>query len=201
MGIVNDLLNGVLIHELERFKQATSIFWLFKIYTVKKLVYLVLFLVTFHVISQEKEGAIKDLALNYMKAYSNWDYAKMNTFYTDSIHFKDPTAQEVFGLGYDLVGKDKVTTFFKSIFPNALPEHLSFIIKEHFVSGSHVVVNATFNLILPEGWYGGGRSGKIFVSVPLVTILRFQGEKIMMHHDYVDYNSYLKQIRLQTNQE
>lgn len=150
---------------------------------------------------QAKKDNITDLAIQYLSAYSDWDVAKMKTFYSDSIHFKDPTAIEAFNSDYDVVGKEKVAAKFKSVFPDVLPEHVSFNIKTHFKSGTFVIINSTFELILPKSWYGDAASGKIFVSVPMITILRFKDQKIISHQDYVDYDSYNKQISFQLKKE
>lgn len=166
---------------------------------------LILFcLISFNVFSQtntkEKQAKkvdIINLATQYISAYSDWDVAKMKTFYSDSIHFNDPTAIEVFNSDYDVVGKEKVANKFKSVFPDIKPEYVSFNIKSHFKSGTFVIINSTFELILPKSWYGDAASGKIFVSVPMVTILRFKEQKIISHQDYVDYDSYNKQISYQ----
>ena len=136
-------------------------------------------------------------ALAYIEAYSKWDVDKMKKFYADSIHFHDPTAVEAFDAKYNVKGKDKVAKLFKNIFQNSLPEHISFKVNNYFSSGSFVVINTTFNLILPKSWYGDKANGKIFVSVPAVTILRFSKGKIISHKDYFDYDSYKKQISFQ----
>lgn len=155
-------------------------------------------LTSLNVVSQnDATNRNTDIALQYMKAYSAWDVAKMKTFYSDSIQFKDPTAVETFNSNYDAIGKEKVAAIFKGVFPDALPEYVSFNVKEHFKSGSFVVINSTFQLILPKSWNGDTASEKIFVSVPMVTILRFKNQKIISHKDYVDYDSYKQQISLQ----
>lgn len=166
---------------------------------------LILFcLISFNVFSQAnvkekqvKKDNITDLAIQYMAAYSDWNVSKMKTFYSDSIHFNDPTAIEAFNSDYNVVGKEKVANKFKSVFPDIPPEYVSIRIKEHFKSGSFIIMNLTFELILPKSWYGDAATGEIFVSVPMVTILKFKDLKIMSHQDYVDYDSYNKQISYQ----
>jgi hypothetical protein len=37
-----------------------------------------------------------------MQAYSDWDYEKMSTYYHDSIHFVDPTAQVAFKQKFEI---------------------------------------------------------------------------------------------------
>ena len=170
-----------------------------------RIAFIVLCLVPISIFSQtenntnqkKKTFKIANLALQYMEAYSNWDSHKMKTFYSDSIHFKDPTALEIFGPQYDALGKENVANVFKNVFPEKLPDYINFKVKDYFESGTYVVINSDFEFVLPKAWYGDKASGKIFVSVPLVTILRFKDEKISSHQDFVDYNSYRKQISLQ----
>nr|WP_298924599.1 nuclear transport factor 2 family protein [uncultured Allomuricauda sp.] len=151
--------------------------------------------------AQVSQDSLSKMALDYMSAYSEWNVEKMGAFYKDSVHFKDPTAVEAFQTNFDLVGKDKVMSLLKSVFPDAPPEYASFKVKEHFVSGTHAIINSNFELVLPKSWFGDSALGKIFVSVPMVTILKFDEKKISSHFDYVDYNSYQKQISFQVKEK
>lgn len=164
---------------------------------MRKTLYFLIFLFSLSASSQSKPSSIKSLALSYMKAYGDWDYNKMSTFYSDSIHFKDPTAIEAFGSNFDQIGKEKVRALFKSIFPDKLPEHVAFLVKDIFVSGTYAIVNSDYELILPSSWSGDKSHGKIFVRIPIITILKFDKGKISSHKDYADYDSYKKQIALQ----
>ncbi len=165
---------------------------------MRNILYTLMFLFALNANSQNKTPSIKSLSLSYMKAYGDWDYKKMGTFYSDSIHFQDPTAIEAFASSnFDLVGKEKVVGLFKSIFPDKLPEHVAFRVKDLFVSGSYAVISSYYELLLPKSWYKEKADGKIFINIPIVTILRFNKGKIISHSDYADYNAYKKQISLQ----
>jgi limonene-1,2-epoxide hydrolase len=72
-----------------------------------------------------------------------------------------------------------------------------FKLNSHFKSDNFVIINSTFESILPDEWFGNNANGKVFVSLPIVTILKFVGDKIISHTDYADYNTYKKQIQLQ----
>ena len=147
--------------------------------------------------AQNETKTIEELALGYMAAYSEWNPQKMGSFYADSVQFKDPTALEVFGPKFNVQGKDELVELMAGIFPDGPPEYVNFAVKDYFVSGTYAVVNSTFELVLPKQWYGEAADGEIFVSVPITTILRFKEGKLVSHQDYVDYNNYQKQIKLQ----
>lgn len=165
---------------------------------MKNKLFLFLSVLNLHFVSAQsiEKVSVKD-ALSYMNAYSDWNIDKMKEFYSDSIHFHDPTAVEAFRNNYNVKGKEKVVALLKGIFSGSTPKHISFKVKEHFTSGSFIIINSTFTLIVPTSWFGKQADGKIFVSVPAVTVLRFSKGKIISHKDYFDYDSYKKQIALQ----
>ncbi len=140
---------------------------------------------------------IEKLALDYMKAYSDWNYEKMSTFYHDSIHFIDPTAQVAFKQKFEHKGIENVKNSFKRIYGEAKPEFVVFKVNSHFISDNFAIINSTFESILPEEWFGDKANGKVFIALPVVTILKFAGDKIISHIDYADYNTYRQQIKLQ----
>ena len=142
---------------------------------------------------------IGKLALEFMHAYSDWDTDKMGNYYDDAVHFEDPTANDAFNNGSDVTGKDSVLKFIKAIFKEKT-DFVRFDVKSHFVSKNYVVVQSLFETIIPQAWLGpkGSEFGKVFISIPVTTVLHFKDDKIIEHIDYADYNTYLKQIRLQT---
>ena len=144
-----------------------------------------------------KSTDIQDIALDYMQAYSDWNYKRMSSFYHDSIHFHDPTAELAFNGRYEFFGVDSVKNFIKNAFGGAIPEFLVFKVNENFVSNDFVIINSTFESILPKAWFGDKTKGKVFVSLPFVTILKFKANKIISHTDYADYKTYKYQISLQ----
>ncbi|TJY37785.1 nuclear transport factor 2 family protein [Pontimicrobium aquaticum] len=142
----------------------------------------------------------EDLALEYMEAYGNWDFDKMKTFYDDNIRFQDPTATEAFKSAFETVGKEKVYTMFKGVyqaFENNKPPYISINVDKIFSSGSFVVVNSTYQSVLPNVWYKNSNTEKIMVSIPILTILQIKNGKIVSHKDYADYDTWNKQIQAQ----
>ncbi|TJY37791.1 nuclear transport factor 2 family protein [Pontimicrobium aquaticum] len=140
------------------------------------------------------------IALEYMKAYGNWDFEKMKTFYDENIHFEDPTAAEAFKSGFETVGKEKVYTMFKGVyqaFENNKPPYISINVDKIFSSGSFVVINSTYESILPNSWYKNSNTEKIMVSIPFLTVLQIKNGKITIHKDYADYDTWTKQIQAQ----
>lgn len=160
------------------------------------------FINTFCIYSQDNfNNKAKDIALRYMSAYGNWDFDSMKTFYAEDVYFKDPTGSEKFNQKFEYVGKENVYQFFKGIFNNAFsdgkPPYVSFKIGNVFSTGTFVIVNSTFECILPNRWFRDSNNEKIFISIPFLTILQIKNNKIISHTDYGDYDTYNKQIEAQ----
>lgn len=151
--------------------------------------------------SQESDNTVEKIALEYMEAYGDWDFDRMKTFYADNVIFEDPTGTEAFGQAFKFEGKEKVHSFFKGIFKdkfeNDKPPYVSFIIEKTFFSGSHAIINSTFECIIPTSWYKEGSDETVLISVPFVTILQIKNGLIESHTDYGDYKKYNTQIQSQ----
>jgi len=150
-------------------------------------------------IGQINSTKISEIGIKYMRAYSDWNVDVMGTFYADSIHFQDPTAKEAFQISFDFTGKENVISMFRNVFKDQKPEHVAFKVKNTFESGSYVIFNSNYELIAPSSWFGKNVTDKVFISISVLTILKFKNDKIIEHIDYADYNSYKKQIGLQIN--
>lgn len=137
------------------------------------------------------------LSQQYMQAYGRWDIDAMSAMHAPEIQFNDPTATEAFQANYAKQGKTQVAAFFKGIFPNGQPKHITFKWNEHFISGQHVVIQSTFESLVPAAWFKPESKGQLLVSIPVTTILRFHDGQIITHTDYADYNSYRAQAALQ----
>lgn len=153
--------------------------------------------------SQTKKDSIENIATEYMKAYGNWDFDKMKTFYSEDIRFEDPTGSEAFGQTMMVEGKENVYMFFKDVFKDRFkddkPPYVNFIIDKKFISGSFIIMNTTFECVLPTSWFKENSSETVLVSIPFVTILEIENGLIKKHTDYGDYSKYKAQIKAQTN--
>ncbi|WP_223788237.1 nuclear transport factor 2 family protein [Marinicella meishanensis] len=145
----------------------------------------------------DHQPSLAALATQYMQAYSAWDIPAMSQLQHANIHFNDPTATDAFGRSFSHRGKAEVATFLSGIFGENKPQHLTFKVKEQFVSGNHVVIHATFESVLPDAWYGERATGPVLVSIPITTVLVFADQQIISHTDYADYASYQQQINWQ----
>ncbi|MGE0589053.1 MAG: nuclear transport factor 2 family protein [Cyclobacteriaceae bacterium] len=135
--------------------------------------------------------------MRYYEAYSRWDVASMSTFFHDSIEFKDLTAKDVFKSGkFEHLGKEAVSKFWSGIFGDQRLSYVDMVVNNAFTAGDYVVVNTTLSLILPPSWTGNA-PGKVFVSLPIKSLLRFRDGKIIRQYDFADYALYNKQIEVQ----
>lgn len=151
--------------------------------------------------AQSSTRFLDTLASDYMEAYGKWDFDKMKTFYSDTIHFEDPTGSEQFGQHYFIDGKENVYHFFKDMFKGSFkdnkPRYVNFIIDKKIITESYAIFSSTFECIIPTNWYKENSNESILISIPFVTILRFRNGKIISHSDFGDYTTYIKQIRAQ----
>lgn len=162
-----------------------------------------LMVITMDSFAQTKTDSIETVAREYMKAYSNWDFEKMKSFYSDGVHFEDPTATEAFGQPYVFDGKEKVHGFFNNVFKdrfkNDRPPYVKFNMERVFSTGSLVIISSTFECIVPTSWYKEKSDEALLISIPFVTILEVKNGQITKHFDYGDYKKYNAQIRAQLN--
>lgn len=163
--------------------------------------YVLCFFTCFFSSAQTKEELNHKIATDYMQAYGNWDFDKMKTFYADNIHFEDPTAKEAFGQPFIFDGKENVYNFFSGVFKdrfeNDKPPYVHFTIEKNYTSGSYVVINSTFECVLPSSWFKKDSNETILISIPFVTILCIENGLITKHTDYGDYSKYKEQINAQ----
>lgn len=148
-------------------------------------------------LASDDKPSLKQLASQYMQAYSDWNIEVMSALHSEDVRFDDPTATEAFGRSFAHQGKTQVHTFLSGIFADNKPRHLAFKVHQQYVSGNHVVIQSTFESVLPEGWYGERATGPVFVAIPITTVLVFKDHKIISHTDYADYDSYQQQINWQ----
>jgi len=164
--------------------------------------YTILFLfINFISFAQKEVNTNMKIAMDYMEAYGNWDFDKMKTFYSENIHFEDPTAKEAFKQSFVFDGKENVYNFFKNVFKdkfeNNKPPHVDFIIEKSFTSGLYTIINSTFECVLPTSWFKENSNETVLISIPFTTILTIENGLIKKHVDYGDYTKYFEQINSQ----
>lgn len=148
--------------------------------------------------AQNNADENEKIAKAYIAAYNNWDFEAMSKLHHDSIHFHDPTAEVAFANGsYKHDGKAAVKGFFSGVFNNGQPEHVKLVVKETFSSVNIFIFHSDFECVLPGSWFGKDVTEKVFVSIPLDTILEIKDGKVFRHTDYGDYSSYARQIQSQ----
>lgn len=148
--------------------------------------------------AQQTENINVKIALAYMEAYARWDTHAMSAFFHDSISFKDLTAKDVFKGGkFEHEGKKDVSAFWNGIFGDEKLEYVDMVVHNTFQAGDYVMLNTTLSMLLPASWTGNA-PGKVYVSLPIKTALRFKDGKIISQRDFADYAIYNKQIQLQT---
>ena len=168
---------------------------------MKKL-FLLLIVLSFSVtIFAQSDPTIEQTAMKYISAYGKWDFDAMKELFADNIHFEDPTGTDAFGQSFVFDGKENVYAFFKNVFKdkfaNSRPPYVNFNVEKKFVSGPFVVVNSTFECIIPTSWFKADSTETILISVPFTTILKVENGLITEHTDYGDYAKYNQQISAQ----
>ncbi|NHN25764.1 nuclear transport factor 2 family protein [Flavobacterium jejuense] len=159
------------------------------------------FLISYSLVSQNNMNSNDSIATAYMKAYGDWNFDTMKTFYSEDIHFEDPTAEKAFGQPFLFKGKENVYAFFKGVFKdrfkNNKPPYVNFIIEKKFCANSFVIINSTFECVIPTSWFKKESKETILIAIPFVTILEIENGKIKKHTDYGDYSKYNAQIKAQ----
>ncbi|MEQ8924682.1 MAG: nuclear transport factor 2 family protein [Fulvivirga sp.] len=145
---------------------------------------------------ERKEKGNLKIAEEYIQAYSNKDPEAMAALYAEDIEFKDLTAKDAFNSSsFELEGKEKLKALWKGILVDSKPSYLNVEIDGAYFSGSYVMLNTTFSMVLPVSWTNG--KDDVFVRIPIKTILQIKDGKILRHWDFADYDSYNEQIRVQ----
>ena len=148
---------------------------------------------------ERKEQRNLGIAAKYINAYSNKDPIGMASFYSDSIEFKDLTAKDAFNSNnFELNGKGNVQAFWQGVLVDSASPYLNVNIDGAYFSGSYVMLNTTFSMMLPQSWTNGKEG--VFVRFPIKTILQIKDDKIVRHWDFADYDSYREQIDIQSKQ-
>lgn len=121
----------------------------------------------------------------YFSAYVNRDWDRLEPLVADQGGFADPTASLIFG-GVNHVGKTATLKAFREGY--AAITEMSFKRTRAFFSGSYAIFEGTLD------WTLRLRSGKLVATkgMPLVTVLRIEGDRVVEHRDLADYHAYLE---------
>ncbi|QIR15263.1 nuclear transport factor 2 family protein [Shewanella aestuarii] len=134
--------------------------------------------------------AEQQLAMRYIKAYTDHDYSALMRFYSRDSVFFDKTA------GVQYKSNRHIIEFLKRAHEGVLEYRLN--IEHMFNNGSLVVIIGSYRLRGPGDQYG--KPGKIIdIAVPGVTTLKFDmnTQRIIEHMDLMDYQTMSDQLESQ----
>lgn len=135
----------------------------------------------------------KSITTTYFNDYINLDFDSMKSQMNDSISFNDTTAKLIFGI--ELVeGKAKVYKNFKKTYA-AIVEMKSEVVRTMF--SSHVGI---FEIQLTYKFKVDKEKIITIKKMPLIVVLTVNGNKIIKHRDYGDYNHFLGQYSSQAKE-
>ncbi len=152
---------------------------------IKRILVLLAFVVSIAANSQVVDSHSNDLwkiTRDYLQAFEQMDFDKMGTFLHDSVQF--------FDIGSQATGKKNVIDIWKKTF-TPRPLRIQFDIREHFVSGSFVVLDMRYEVVnVVEG-------KKVLLNIEVISVLQFRDGKIILLHDYPDFTAYGRQLASQ----
>ncbi|TJY59924.1 nuclear transport factor 2 family protein [Sinimarinibacterium sp. CAU 1509] len=124
----------------------------------------------------------------YFSAYIARDWDALAPHLADSGSFTDPTAEPVFGL-VAVSGKIATLKYFRQNY--AAIKAMQFNRTRAYFSGAHAVFEGTLDWTLTLD------SGKDVETrgMPFVTILRLDGDQVVDHRDFADYQPFIEAYR------
>lgn len=132
----------------------------------------------------------QQVAMRYIKAYTEHDYVSLRHFYTRETVFFDKTA------GVEYKGERNILDFLTRAHEGVLEYQLN--IEHMFNNGAMVVIIGSYRLRGPGEQYG--KPNKIIdIAVPGVTTLKFdmKTERLIEHMDLMDYQTMADQLESQ----
>ncbi|QSX31763.1 nuclear transport factor 2 family protein [Shewanella cyperi] len=132
----------------------------------------------------------QQMAVNYIKALTDHDYATLATFYNRDSVFQDRTAGRKYKGGRFIIG------FFQRAHAGVL--EYNFNIEHMYNTGSLVVMIGNYHFKGPGEQFG--KPGKIIdVAVPAVTTLALDlnNHRVQEHLDLIDYQTMADQLSMQ----
>ncbi|MFQ6371355.1 nuclear transport factor 2 family protein [Shewanella sp. YIC-542] len=134
--------------------------------------------------------AEQQMAMSYLKAYTNHNYPKLATFYNRDSVFVDVTA------GRSYTGRRHIIEFLERAHRGVL--EYDFNIEHMFNSGALVVMIGNYHFKGPGEQFG--KPGKIIdIAVPGVTTLKLDllNHRVSKHQDFIDYQTMTDQLAAQ----
>jgi len=132
----------------------------------------------------------QQLAMQYIKAYTEHDFKTLRQFYTRESLFFDKTA------GVEYKGERHIIDFLTRAHEGVLEYRLN--IEHMFNNGSVVVIIGSYRLRGPGDQYG--KPDRIIdIAVPGVTTLKFDmnTQRLIEHMDLMDYQTMADQLESQ----
>ncbi|WOT07029.1 nuclear transport factor 2 family protein [Shewanella youngdeokensis] len=132
----------------------------------------------------------QQLAIHYMEALTNQDYATLNAYYNRESVFNDRTASVKY------TGKRHIMQFLKRAHRGVLD--YSFSIEHMYNSGSLVVLIGNYHYKGPGEQFG--KPGRIIdIAIPGVTTLSLDmsTNRVKEHQDLMDYQTMSDQLAVQ----
>ncbi len=123
----------------------------------------------------------------YFAAYIARDWDRLSPLLAEGASFSDPTASGE--TTPQSVGKQATEKYFRENY--ARITHMEFKRIRAFHSGSFAVFEGNLT------WSLNARNGKAILTeaMPLVTILRIEGERVAEHRDFADYHPFIEAQR------
>lgn len=143
-----------------------------------------------------KRKSIKDIAKEYLKAFYDLNYEKLETFYTDKSFWYDPSTSIITPNVQKSIGKDKIIADLRSGFNGVQDAKYTF--EKVFYSGPYVAIWGNYYYRIPAKYFQGMmHSDAIFeFNIPMVTNLVIKDGKVLEHLEHADWSSWGKQAQI-----
>ncbi len=136
----------------------------------------------------ETSAATQQVAERYFSAYIARDWNTLEPLLATDGMFSDPTAEAVFGK-VENIGKQAVMKNFRENY--AAIQHMHFNTMRVVFSGSHAVFEGTLDWTLN---LQNGRDA-VTTGMPYLAILRVEGNQVVEHTDFADYQPFIEARR------
>jgi len=135
----------------------------------------------------ELSKATERVAESYFAAYIARDWDRLSPLLAESASFSDPTASG--DSAPQSVGRQATEKNFRENY--ARITRMEFKRTRVFYSGHYAVFEGALT------WAVDGKDGKAILTeaMPLVTILRVEGERVAEHRDFADYHPFIEARR------
>ncbi len=134
---------------------------------------------------------LESISRTYLDAYFTKDQDTYQKYLAENVVWSDPTWSEIDPSNKPVKGKTAVLAHLQQA--TAEISDMTYSIEQHYVSGQYAI----FEGILNYAWENK-RIGKTYrFAVREVSILQFDGDKIITHTDYTDFKEWNRQFQAQ----